>query len=78
MDYEKLHELSGSFRTWAYFLFENGISLSKIACNLNHGEFENGYVLRSYKNELYNLRKNMEDLIEKYNELEKFCNENNI
>jgi hypothetical protein len=78
MDYEKLHELSGSVRTWAYFLLENGISLSKIACNLSHGEFEHGYVLRSYKNELYYLRKNMEDLIEKYNELEKFCNENNI
>ena len=78
MDFEKLFELTGSVRTWAYFLLENGISASKIACSLSHGDFERGYVLRSYENEFYHLKQNMKELIEKYNELEKFCNENNI
>lgn len=51
MDFEKLHDLSGTVRTWTYFLLENAISLSKIACSLAHGEFERGYVLRSYEND---------------------------
>ena len=78
MDFEKLHDLTGSVRTWAYFLLENGITASKIACSLSHGDFENGYVLRCYENEFYSLKKNMEELILKYKELEKFLNENNI
>lgn len=78
MDFEKLHELSSSVRTWTYFLLENAIAASKIACSLRHGEFEHGYVLRCYENEFYNLKKNMEDLILKYKELEKFFNENKI
>ena len=78
MDFEKLFELTGSVRTWAYFLLENSIAASKIACSLSHGEFERGYVLRSYENESYHLKQNMIELIEKYKELEKFLNENNI
>lgn len=78
MDFEKLHNLSGTVRTWTYFLLENSIAMSKIACALSHGEFERGYVLRSYENEFYYLKQHMGELIEKYNELEKFCNENNI
>ena len=78
MDFEKLHELSGSVRTWTYFLLESAIAASKIACSLRHGDFERGYVLRSYENEFYYLRKNMRELNEKFKELEKFFNENNI
>lgn len=78
MDFEKLHDLSGSVRTWTYFLLENAIAASKIACSLSHGDFERGYVLRCYENEFYSLRQNMEDLILKYKELEKFLIENNI
>lgn len=78
MDFEKLHDLSCGVKTWTYFLLENTIMMSKLACALKHGDFENGYVLRSYEHEFYYLKDHMEELIIKYKELEKFCNENNI
>lgn len=78
MDFEKLHELSCSVKTWSEFLLENAICMSKHACCLQHGDFASGFVLRSYENEFYYLKTHMEELILKYRELEKFCDENNI
>lgn len=35
-------------------------------------------ILQLYKNEFYNLKEHMNELFEKYVELENFCNENGL
>lgn len=78
MDFEKLHTLSNALNTWCVFLNENTVITSNFACMLSNGSSQEDYILRLYKNEFYYLKKHMEELIEKYEELENFCNENNI
>ncbi len=76
MDYEKLHDLSCSFKTWCNFLLENAVITSNFAY-FNKFSKED-YILSLYKNEFHFLKQHMQELILKYNELEKFLNENNI
>lgn len=81
MDFEKLYDLSCSVNIWTEFVFEHSIAIKKISCSLSgclRTAIENDFFWRCYENEYYNLKKNMEDLILKYKELEKFFNENNI
>ena len=78
MDFEKLNILSCTFNTWCDFLQENAVITSNFACMLSIGSYDEDFILRLYKNEFFYLKKHMEELIEKYNELENFCNENNI
>ena len=81
MDFEKLYDLSSSVNTWTEFVFEHAVAIKKISCSLSGGirtAIENDFLLRCYENEYCHFKKNMEDLILKYKELEKFLNENNI
>lgn len=81
MDFEKLYDLSCSVNTWTEFVFEHAVVIKKISCSLSgdlRTEIENSFLLRYYENEYYHFKKNMDDLILKYKELEKFLNENNI
>lgn len=81
MDFEKLYDLSCSVNTWTEFVFEHAVAIKKISCSLSGGfitAIENDSLLRYYKNEYSHFKKNMEDLILKFKELEKFLNENNI
>ena len=81
MDLEKLYDLSCSVNTWTEFVFEHVVAIKKISCSLSGGlrtAIENDFLLRCYENEHRHFKKNMEDLILKYKELEKFLNENNI
>lgn len=81
MDLEKLYDLSCSVNTWTEFVFEYAVAIKKISCSLSGGlrtVNENYFLLRCYENEYFHFKKNMEDLILKYKELEKFLKENNI
>ena len=81
MDFEKLYDLSCSVNTWTEFVFEHAVAIKKMSCSLSgslNTAIENDIFLRCYKNDYFHFKKNMEDLILKYKELEKFLNENNI
>ena len=78
MDFEKLHDLSCSFHTWCGFLYENAAINSNFACMLSNKTSNVDFILMCYKNEFHFLKRHFEELYEKYKELEKFLNENNI
>jgi hypothetical protein len=78
MDFEKLHTLSCTLNTWCVFLHENTVITSNFACMLSNESSNEDYILRLYKNEFYYLKTHMEELIEKYEKLENFCNENRL
>lgn len=87
MDLEKLYSLSCTIRTWSDFVLQHATTTTEYSSLLSHecsfdkkfcGTTQFNYLLRCYKNQFYYLKNSMEDLILKYKELEKFCNENNI
>lgn len=79
MDFDKLFNLSNTVNTWASFVLEHAVTTTEYSCLLRYYKNrDKDFIFSLYKKEFYYLKKNMQDLILKYEELEKFFNENNI
>lgn len=78
MDFEKLSSLSCSVNSWAQFVLDHSTTTNEYSYILKYYLTNRDFILDLYKKEFYFLKKNIEELNEKFKELEKFFNENNI
>lgn len=78
IDFEKLCSLSCTINTWSEFVLEHAITINEYSYVLKYYPDNLNFLLRLYKKEFYYLKKNIEEINEKFKELEKFLNENNI
>ena len=78
MDFEKLCSLSCSVNTWAEFILEHAATTNEYSYALKYYTDNRDFLLGLYKKKFYYLKKNIEEINEKFKELEKFLNENNI